>query len=408
MDPKDAKHTKDSKEPGQVSTKVNLLDFNLPALTEWFGSQGEKPFRARQVFQWIHQRGVADFDAMTDLAKSLREKLKLIAEVKPPRVASEHRSGDGTVKWLFDVGVGNGIETVYIPEDDRGTLCVSSQVGCALDCKFCSTGRQGFNRDLGVGEIIGQLWVANRRLEEMEKEGISSRLIDVADLAANAAAPSAESRSPRPVSNVVMMGMGEPLNNFQPVVDSMSIMLDDFAYGLSRRRVTLSTSGVVPNILKLAQALPVALAVSLHAPNDEIRSRIMPVNDVYPIRRLLAACREYLEVSPRDFITFEYVMLKGVNDAPDHAQELARLLKREKVPAKVNLIPFNPFPGSGFETTDMERVKRFQHVLLDAGFIATIRKTRGDDIDAACGQLAGQVVNRMKRKTVRIQSHPGH
>jgi 23S rRNA (adenine2503-C2)-methyltransferase len=385
-----------------VSAKVNLLDFTLPALTEWFASQGEKPFRARQVFKWIHQRGVADFDAMTDLAKALREKLKGICEVKPPVVLSEHRSADGTVKWLFDVGIGNGIETVYIPEDDRGTLCVSSQVGCALDCKFCSTGRQGFNRDLRPSEIIGQLWHANRRLEEMERDGISTRLVDVEDLAAEAAA----TRSPRPVSNVVMMGMGEPLNNFQPVVDSMSIMLDDHAYGLSRRRVTLSTSGVVPNIRKLAEALPVALAVSLHAPNDEIRSRIMPVNDAYPIEKLLQACREYLEVSPRDFITFEYVMLKGVNDAPDHAKELARLLK--SVPSKVNLIPFNPFPDSGFETTDMDRVRLFQQILLDAGYIATVRKTRGDDIDAACGQLAGQVVNRMKRKTVRFHSQPGH
>jgi len=383
-----------------MGDKVNLLDFTLPGLTDWFAEHGEKPFRAKQVFQWIHQRGVADFDAMTDLAKSLREKLKGIAEVKPPAILSEHRSADGTVKWLFDVGVGNGIETVYIPEDDRGTLCVSSQVGCALDCKFCSTGRQGFNRDLQVAEIIGQLWVANKRLEEMEAQGIATRLADPDD-------PSPEpSRSPRPVSNVVMMGMGEPLNNFQPVVDSMAIMLNDHAYGLSRRRVTLSTSGVVPNIRKLAEALPVALAVSLHAPNDEIRSRIMPVNDAYPIAKLLDACRDYLEVSPRDFITFEYVMLKGVNDAPDHAKELAKLLK--SVPSKVNLIPFNPFPDSGFETTGMDRVKRFQQVLLDAGYIATIRRTRGDDIDAACGQLAGQVVNRMKKKTVRIHSHPGH
>ena len=383
-----------------MTQKTNLLNFTLSGLTDWFAGEGEKPFRAKQVFQWIHQRGVADFDAMTDLAKSLREKLKGIAEVTPPAVLSEHRSADGTVKWLFDVGIGNGIETVYIPEDDRGTLCVSSQVGCALDCKFCSTGRQGFNRDLQVSEIIGQLWVANRRLEEMEAQGISTRLADPDD-------PSPEpSRSPRPVSNVVMMGMGEPLNNFQPVVDSMSIMLHDHAYGLSRRRVTLSTSGVVPNIRKLAEALPVALAVSLHAPNDEIRSRIMPINDAYPIAELLDACSDYLEVAPRDFITFEYVMLKGVNDAPDHAKELAKLLKR--VPSKVNLIPFNPFPDSGFETTDMDRVKRFQRVLLDAGYIATIRKTRGDDIDAACGQLAGQVVNRMKKKTVRFHSQPGH
>ncbi len=392
-----------------MTPKTNLLEFNLPAMTEWFAGEGEKAFRARQVFQWIHQRGVADFDAMTDLAKTLREKLKAIAEVKPPAILSEHRSSDGTVKWLFDVGVGNGIETVYIPEDDRGTLCVSSQVGCALDCKFCSTGRQGFNRDLGVAEIIGQVWVANKRLEEMEREGLASRL-DKREWKTPTPQPAAkadgESRSPRPVSNVVMMGMGEPLNNFVPVVEAMKIMLDDFAYGLSRRRVTLSTSGVVPQIRKLAEALPVALAVSLHAPNDALRSRIMPINDAYPIAELLAACREYLEVSPRDFITFEYVMLEGVNDAPDHAKELARLLK--KVPSKVNLIPFNGFPDSGFERSDPARIKRFQQVLLDAGFIATIRRTRGDDIDAACGQLAGQVVNRMKKKYVRIQSQPGH
>jgi len=377
-----------------MAEKTNLLDFTLPALTEWLVARGEKPFRAKQLFQWIHQRGAGDFDAMTDLAKSLREKLKEIAEIRAPAILSEHRSADGTVKWLFDVGIGreagssksNAIETVFIPEDDRGTLCVSSQVGCALDCKFCSTGRQGFNRDLGVAEIIGQLWVTNRRLAEMEKEGQSSRLtLD------------GERLGPRPVSNVVMMGMGEPLNNFGPVVDAMSIMLDDRAYGLSRRRVTLSTSGVVPQIRRLKEALPVALAVSLHAPNDALRSRIMPINDAYPIAQLLQACREYLEVSPRDFITFEYVMLKGVNDSVDNARELAKLL--ETVSAKVNLIPFNPFDESGFERSDMERTKRFQQVLLDAGFVATIRKTRGDDIDAACGQLAGQVVNRMKRKS---------
>ena len=363
--------------------KTNLLDFSLPALTEWFAAHGEKPFRARQVFHWIHQRGADDFDAMTDLAKSLREKLEEIAVVRAPAVLSEHRSRDGTVKWLFDVGraatesKSNGIETVFIPEEERGTLCVSSQVGCALDCKFCSTGRQGFNRDLTVAEIIGQVWVAVRRLRTAE--------------------------CARPITNVVMMGMGEPLNNFGPVVDAMSIMLDDHAYGLSRRRVTLSTSGVVPNIRKLKDALPVALAVSLHAPNDELRSRIMPVNQAYPIRELLDACRDYLEVAPRDFITFEYVMLEGVNDAPEHARELVKVLA--DVPSKVNLIPFNPFPDSGFGRTDAARTRRFQQILLDAGFVATVRKTRGDDIDAACGQLAGQVVNRMKRKTVRIHSH---
>jgi 23S rRNA (adenine2503-C2)-methyltransferase len=383
-----------------MTQRVNLLDFTLPRLTEWFASQGEKPFRAKQVFRWIHQRGVGDFDAMTDLAKSLREKLRECAEVRAPAILSEHRSADGTVKWLFDVGIGNGIETVFIPEDDRGTLCVSSQVGCALDCKFCSTGRQGFNRDLSVAEIVGQLWVANKRLEEMEAQGLASRIPSPREEG------EAETRaSPKPVTNVVMMGMGEPLNNFQPVVDSMSVMLDDNAYGLSRRRVTLSTSGVVPHIRKLKDALPVALAVSLHAPNDAIRSRIMPINDAYPIAALLDACNDYLEVAPRDFITFEYVMLKGVNDAPDHARELARTLAN--VPSKVNLIPFNPFPESGFERTDMDRVRLFQKILMEAGFIATVRKTRGDDIDAACGQLAGQVVNRMKRKNVvRFQPSP--
>jgi 23S rRNA (adenine2503-C2)-methyltransferase len=373
-------------------TKTNLLDFTLPQLTEWVAAQGEKPFRARQLFQWIHQRGVADFDAMSDLAKSLREKLKASAEVRAPAILSEHVSADGTVKWLFDVGVGNGIETVFIPEDDRGTLCVSSQVGCALDCKFCSTGRQGFNRDLRTGEIVGQLWVANQRLEQLGG----------ARLPSPQPSPKGEGDStPRPVSNVVMMGMGEPLNNFTPVTDAMEVMLDDLAYGLSRRRVTLSTSGVVPHIRKLKERLPVALAVSLHAPNDAIRSRIMPINDAYPIATLLEACRDYLEVAPRDFITFEYVMLKGVNDAPDPAKELVRTL--EGTPAKVNLIPFNPFPESGFEKTEPDRVRLFQKVLLDAGIIATVRKTRGDDIDAACGQLAGQVVNRMKRKPVRFQ-----
>ena len=379
--------------------RANLLDFTLPALTEWLAAQGEKPFRAKQVFRWIHQRGVGDFEAMTDLARSLREKLAASAEVRAPAILSEHRSADGTVKWLFDVGIGNGIETVFIPEDDRGTLCVSSQVGCALDCKFCSTGRQGFNRDLSMGEILGQLWVANRRLEEMAAQGMPYRLED-------AERDPESPRSPKPVTNVVMMGMGEPLNNFQPVVDAMSAMLDDNAYGLSRRRVTLSTSGVVPNIRKLRDALPVALAVSLHAPNDAIRSRIMPINDAYPIAELLAACNDYLAVAPRDFITFEYVMLKGVNDAPDHAKELARTLS--VVPCKVNLIPFNPFPESGFEKTAMDRVRLFQKILMDAGYIATVRKTRGDDIDAACGQLAGLVVNRMKGKPVNIHRQARH
>ena len=368
--------------------RTNLLDFTLVALTDWFASIGEKPFRAKQVFRWVHQRGESDFDAMTDLAKGLREKLKELAEVRPPAILSEHRSTDGTVKWLFDVGIGNGIETVFIPEEDRGTLCVSSQVGCALDCGFCSTGRQGFNRDLGVAEIIGQLWVANRRLVELSREGMHYRLESTS-----------EGVTPKPVTNVVMMGMGEPLNNFENVVAAMTVMLDDHAYGLSRRRVTLSTSGVVHQLRKLAARCPVALAVSLHAPNDELRSRLMPVNRSYPIADLLAACKEYLVAAPRDFVTFEYILLDGVNDAPAHARALAKLL--QDVPCKLNLIPFNPFPESGFRRSRTEAVTRFRDILVEAGYVATIRKTRGDDIDAACGQLAGQVVNRMKKRTVR-------
>ncbi len=369
--------------------RTNLLDFTLPALIDWFSSMGEKPFRAKQVFRWVHQRGVADFGQMTDLAKSLREKLEETAEVRPPAILSEHRSADGTVKWLFDVGVGNGIETVFIPEDDRGTLCVSSQVGCALDCGFCSTGRSGFNRDLKVSEILGQLWEANRRLEEMAREGMPYRL-----------EATSEGATPKPVTNVVMMGMGEPLNNFDNVVAAMSVMLDDHAYGLSRRRVTLSTSGVVHKLRRLKDELPVALAVSLHAPDDELRSRIMPINRSYPIAELLAACKDYLEAAPRDFITFEYVMLDGVNDSPAQARALAKLLA--DVPCKLNLIPFNPFPESGFARSKPEAVLRFRDILVEAGYVATIRKTRGDDIDAACGQLAGQVVNRMRKRTVRI------
>jgi 23S rRNA (adenine2503-C2)-methyltransferase len=376
--------------------RVNLLDFTLPALTGWFAGMGEKPFRARQVFRWIHQRGERDFSAMTDLAKSLREKLAGLAEVRAPGILSEHVSADGTVKWLFDVGVGNGVETVFIPEDDRGTLCVSSQVGCALDCGFCSTGRQGFNRDLGVAEIVGQLWVANRRLAELALGGRPYRL--EAEGGASGPLPAAPADAGRPVSNVVMMGMGEPLNNFENVVAAMSVMLDDHAYGLSRRRVTLSTSGLVHQIARLKERLPVALAVSLHAPDDELRSQLMPVNRSNPIARLLAACKDYLEAAPRDFITFEYVLLDGVNDSPAHAKALAGILRA--VPSKVNLIPFNPFPDSGFRRSPREAVLRFRDILVAEGYVATIRKTRGDDIDAACGQLAGQVVD---RRVIRIR-----
>ena len=369
--------------------RTNLLALTLPALTEWFAARGDKAFRARQVFAWVHQRGVDDFDAMTDLAKSLRDRLKAEAEVRAPAILSEHRSADGTVKWLFDVGVGNGVETVFIPEDDRGTLCVSSQVGCALACGFCSTGRQGFNRDLGVAEILGQLWVTNRRLRAMARQGLAYRL-EATSVGA----------TPQPVTNVVMMGMGEPLNNFDNVVDAMAVMLDDNAYGLSRRRVTLSTSGVAPLIRKLGDRLPVALALSLHAPDDALRSELMPINRTYPIAEVLAACRDYLAVAPRDFITVEYVLLAGVNDSPAQARALAQLLKA--LPSKVNLIPFNPFPDSGFAKPSAQAVASFRDVLVQAGFVTTVRKTRGDDIDAACGQLAGQVVNRMKPRVVRI------
>jgi 23S rRNA (adenine2503-C2)-methyltransferase len=369
----------------------NLLDFDLEGLTAWFTELGEKPFRARQVFHWIHQSGVADFAQMTDIAKSLREKLQQLAVVQAPAINYAHTSADGTRKWLFDVGPGsgaandeawrNGIETVFIPEDDRGTLCVSSQVGCALECTFCSTGRQGFNRNLTVAEIIGQLWVAQHGLKT-EPNRTTGEIAE------------------RPVSNVVMMGMGEPLANFENVVTALGIMLDDHAYGLSRRRVTVSTSGLVPAMDRLAERCPVALAVSLHAPNDALRDQIVPINKKYPLRELMAACRRYLEHAPRDFITFEYVMLAGVNDAPEHARQLIELTR--DVPCKFNLIPFNPFPDSGYEKPRAESMRVFREILQDAGHVVTTRKTRGDDIDAACGQLAGKVADRSGRVMKRL------
>jgi len=369
----------------------NLLDFDLEGLTAWFSELGEKPFRARQVFHWIHQSGVADFAQMTDIAKSLREKLQQLAVVQAPAINYAHTSADGTRKWLFDVGPGsgaandeawrNGIETVFIPEDDRGTLCVSSQVGCALECTFCSTGRQGFNRNLTVAEIIGQLWVAQHGLKT-EPNRTTGEIAE------------------RPVSNVVMMGMGEPLANFENVVTALGIMLDDHAYGLSRRRVTVSTSGLVPAMDRLAERCPVALAVSLHAPNDALRDQIVPINKKYPLHELMAACRRYLQHAPRDFITFEYVMLAGVNDAPEHARQLIELTR--DVPCKFNLIPFNPFPDSGYEKPRAEAMRVFREILQDAGYVVTTRKTRGDDIDAACGQLAGKVADRSGRVMKRL------
>ena len=354
---------------------VNLLDFDAEGLTAWFAEQGEKPFRAKQVLRWIHRAGVADFDAMTDIAKSLREKLKAKAVVAPPAVVSDKLSDDGTRKFLIDVGNGNAVETVFIPEDDRGTLCISTQAGCALDCAFCSTGKQGFNRNLTVAEIIGQLWLANNALGAVHGDE-------------------------RVISNVVLMGMGEPLANFENSVTALRLMLDDNAYGLSRRRVTVSTSGLVPVIDRLRDECPVALAVSLHAPNDKLRDQLVPINQKYPLKELMAACRRYLDKAPRDFITFEYIMLDGINDSDAHARELLALVKT--VHCKFNLIPFNPFPGSPFRRSPAERVRRFADILMGAGIVTTTRKTRGDDIDAACGQLAGQAQDKTRRTAGRI------
>ena len=357
-------------------TTANLLEFDLEGLAAFCERLGEKKFRATQLFRWIHQRGASDFTQMTDLAKSLREKLAGTARVEALPVLSQHESADGTIKWLFDVGDGNAVEAVFIPEDDRGTLCVSSQAGCAVGCRFCSTGHQGFSRNLGTGEITAQLWFAEHFLRKHLK------------------------RDERVISNVVMMGMGEPLQNYAALVPALRTMLDDNAYGLSRRRVTVSTSGVVPMMDRLGVDCPVALAVSLHAPNDALRDDLVPLNRKYPIAELLDACRRYLAHAPRDFITFEYCMLDGVNDQPEHAQQLIELVKPRGglggVSCKFNLIPFNPFPASGLLRSPQPRVVAFARTLSEAGIVTTVRKTRGDDIDAACGQLAGDVRDRTR------------
>jgi 23S rRNA (adenine2503-C2)-methyltransferase len=351
---------------------TNLLDFDLEGLAAWCDGLGEKRFRAVQLFRWIHQKGARDFVQMSDLAKSLRDKLGASAAIVPLKVLSEHTSVDGTVKWLFDVGGGNAVETVFIPEDDRGTLCVSSQAGCAVGCRFCSTGHQGFSRNLSTGEIVAQLWHAEHTLR--------TRL----------------GRTDRVISNVVMMGMGEPLQNYAALVPALRVMLDDHGYGLSRRRVTVSTSGVVPMIDRLRDDCPVALAVSLHAPTDALRDDLVPLNRKYPIAELLAACKRYLDAAPRDFITFEYCMLDGANDSLDHADRLVQLVRSVHVPCKFNLIPFNPFPESGLKRSPRGRIDAFAQHLQDAGLVTTVRKTRGDDIDAACGQLAGEVQDRTR------------
>jgi len=362
--------------------KVNLLDFDLPGLIGWCEGLGEKKFRATQLFRWVHHRGVSDFDQMTDLAREFRDKLHQLAEVRALPVVQRQNSADGTIKWLFDVGDGNAVETVFIPEDDRATLCVSSQAGCAVGCRFCSTGHQGFSRNLGTAEILAQLWFVEHTLR---REGqLNERII----------------------SNVVMMGMGEPLQNYTALVPALTVMLHDHAYGLSRRRVTVSTSGVVPMMDRLAHDCPVALAVSLHAPTDGLRDSLVPINRKYPIAELLDACRRYLPAAPRDFITFEYCMLDGVNDQPEHAQALVALLNPPggaAVPCKLNLIPFNPFPASGLQRSSDAAVQTFARLLLKAGIVTTVRKTRGDDIDAACGQLAGDILDRtdVQRRVAR-------
>ena len=347
-----------------MTNKINLLDFDSQKMEQYFAEIGEKSFRARQVFKWIHQAGCADFQDMTNLSKGLRTELSNIAEVKVPEIIHSHKSNDGTHKWLLKLYCGNSIETVFIPEKKRGTLCVSSQVGCALNCSFCSTGKQGFNRNLSVAEIIGQVWVASTELaKENHETGIT---------------------------NVVMMGMGEPLLNFDAVVSAMNIMMDDNAYGLSKRRVTLSTSGIVPDMYKLREQSDVSLAVSLHAPNDELRNILVPINKKYPLKELMQACKDYFADEARRVVTFEYVMLQGVNDSLQHADELIKLL--ETVPCKVNLIPFNPFPMTQYKRSSNNAINLFRIRLIEHGINTITRKTRGDDIDAACGQLAGQVI----------------
>ncbi len=369
---------------------ANLLDFDLDGLAAYCESLGEKRFRATQLFRWIHQRGARDFDQMTDLAKSLRSKLQTRARIVGLPIITQHESADGTIKWLFDVGTGDAVEAVFIPEDDRGTLCVSSQAGCAVGCRFCSTGHQGFSRNLSTGEIVAQLWFAEHFLRQ--RSGKDERVI----------------------SNVVMMGMGEPLQNYSALVPALRVMLDDHGYGLSRRRVTVSTSGVVPMMDRLSQDCPVALAVSLHAPADELRDNLVPLNRKYPLHDLLDACGRYLEHAPRDFITFEYCMLDGVNDTPAHARQLIELVRTARggqgVSCKFNLIPFNPFPASGLLRSSKAAVETFAKLLSDAGIVTTVRKTRGDDIDAACGQLAGDVRDRTRvgeriarQRTVMLQ-----
>ena len=380
---------------------TNLIGMDQASLVAMVGAWGDKPFRAKQLMRWIHQRGESDFSNMTDLANAFRERLARQCEVSAPTVLKRHVASDHTHKWLFDVGNNNAIETVFIPEDDRGTLCISSQAGCTVACPFCSTGHQGFSRNLTSAEIIGQLWWARH---DLLSNGAVTRL--GAPEQSGKSAQNGTSANDRVISNVVFMGMGEPLLNYDAVLGALRLMLDDHAYGLSRRRVTVSTSGVVPIMDRLAKDCPVALAVSLHAPNDTLRDHLVPLNKKYPLNELLDACERYLEVAPRDFITFEYVMLQEVNDDLEHARQLVEIARR--VPCKINLIPFNPFPDSGLQRSSSNRVHTFGRVLQDAGVVTTIRKTRGDDIDAACGQLAGDIKDRTKLTQRRLAQAPAH
>jgi len=360
---------------------LNLLGMDRQGLEDFFSSLGEKSFRASQVIKWIHQQGVSDFSQMTNIARQLREQLQQRAVIKSPEVVLDELSDDGTRKWVLQLEDGNQIETVYIPERDRGTLCVSSQAGCALDCSFCSTGRRGFNRNLTSAEIISQVWVATRLIEEVKKPG-------------------------RKITNIVLMGMGEPLLNFDNVVKAVRIMMDDFAYGLSKRRVTVSTAGVIPAMDRLGDILDMRLAVSLHAANDELRDQLVPLNKKYPLEELIAACKRFLDKqNSRSRITFEYVMLDGVNDSDSDARELIALLRG--IPTMMNLIPFNPFEGSGYKTSSIKRIEKFSDRLIKAGMTTVIRRTRGDDIDAACGQLVGKVADRSNRSTRFIQPRFG-
>jgi 23S rRNA (adenine2503-C2)-methyltransferase len=371
-----------SSDSSSEKASLNLLNLSRDELRAFFESINEKPFRADQVMKWIHHEGVDDFHKMTNLGKALRQKLSENAVIEAPKVLEKQFSSDGTRKWILEIDKNNYVETVFIPGKNRGTLCVSSQVGCALDCSFCSTGKQGFQRDLTVSEIVGQIWVANRSFEE---DPPKRKLHSWAE-------------SERHITNVVMMGMGEPLLNFDAVVKAMKVMKDDFGYGISKRRVTLSTSGVVPKLYDLVKEIDVALAISLHAPNDELRDELVPINKKYPLKELLEACRYYLEYfgENRRRITMEYVLLAGVNDSEAHAKSLARLLK--DVPSKINLIPFNSFPNSGYKKPDEKAIEAFRDVLIKAGYVVTLRTTRGDDIDAACGQLVGKVLDRTRRQ----------